>query len=201
MPLRLDTLDVSLLRALDEDGRKSLRQLAKITKVSTPTVDSRLNRIMQSGLISRIAPIYSVDKLDRGVGALLSLRLDESKVIDVVKKIAPLECVKGIFVTSGEGNLLIKIFCTNYDKIQSFISDQIESIEGVHVISTQMIIKSLKDEQGIVIEPDVGVLLKCDHCDGTIKGDPLIMKITHGERFFCCKTCLQAYQEKYKSKL
>lgn len=87
-----------------------------------------------------------------------------------------------------------------YDKIQS-ISDRIGAIEGVHLLSTQMITKTLKDEQGIVIEPEIGVLLKCDHCKGMVKEEPFTLKVLDGERFFCCNTCLTAYKEKYRSRI
>ncbi len=200
MPLKLDSLDIAILRALSVDGRKSYRQVAQIVKASTPTVQARYERMVQSGLISRIAPIYNVDKLDKGIGALLWLKVEAPKVLDVASEIAKLEEVKGVFATTGEGNLLIKIFETSYDKIQS-ISNRIAVLEGVHLLSTQMITKTLKDEQGIVIEPEIEVLLKCDHCKGMVKGDPLTLKVLDGERFFCCKTCLTAYKEKYRSRI
>ncbi|MCW4033556.1 MAG: AsnC family transcriptional regulator [Candidatus Bathyarchaeota archaeon] len=200
MPLKLDSVDVAILRALSEDGRKSLRQLAKIVNVTTPTVHARLKRMMRTGLISRIAPIYNVDKLDKGVGALIWLKIEASIVAHVTSEFKNLEEVKGIFFTTGEGNLLLKIFVTSYDKIKP-ITDRITSIKGVHLLSTQMITKTLKDEQGIIIEPDIGILLKCDYCNSSIKGQPSTLKTLVGDRFFCCNTCLTVYKEKYRSRM
>jgi len=36
MPLKLDELDVKILKALYDDGRKSYREIAKIIGVSAP---------------------------------------------------------------------------------------------------------------------------------------------------------------------
>ncbi len=201
LPLKLDSLDVAILQALSEDGRRSYRQIAQIVKASTPTVQARFERMIQSGLISRIAPIYNVDRLDKGFGALVWLKVDANKVVKVAAEMARLEEIKGVFVTTGEGNLLVKIFGKDYDTIQSIISDKIGVVEGVQLLSTQMITKTLKDEQSIAIEPDTGVLLSCDYCKGKIQGSPATFKVLDGERYFCCNTCLTSYKEKYGSKL
>lgn len=201
MPLKLDSVNVAILKALSINGRRSYRQLAKIVKVSTPTVQTRIERMIQTGLISRIAPIYNVDKLDKGFGALLWLKVKASKVVDVASEVSKLDEVKSVFITTGESNLLLKIWGESYDNIQHIMSEKIDILEDIQITSTQMITKTLKDEQGIVIEPDGGILVKCDYCKGMIQGDPFTLKVLKGERFFCCNTCLTSYKEKYKSRI
>jgi DNA-binding Lrp family transcriptional regulator len=201
MPLKLDSVDAAILQALSVDGRKSLRQLSREINISAPTVDARLKRIMQSGLISRIAPIYNMDKLDEIVNILLWLKVEGPKLSATASELAKLEEVKGIFITTGEGNLLVKISDTDYDNIQHIISDKIGATDGVNVLSTQMITKTLKDEQGVAIKPTTKVSLRCDYCKEMIGGDVVTLKIMDGERFFCCKTCLSTYKEKYKAKI
>ncbi len=201
MPLKLDSVDAAILEALSVDGRKSLRQLAREINVSAPTVDARLQRIMQSGLISRIAPIYNMDKLDEIVNILLWLKVEGPKLSATASELAKLEEVRGVFITTGEGNLLVKISDTDYHNIQNIISDKIGAIDGVNVLSTQMITKTLKDEQGVAIKSTTKVSLRCDYCKETIGGDVVTLKIMDGERFFCCKICLTTYKEKYKAKI
>jgi len=154
IPLKLDSVDVAILKALTEDGRRSYRQLAKIVKVSTPTVGARLKRILQSGLISRVAPIYNPSKLDRGIAEIMWLKVEAIRIADVANKIAQLEEVKSVFMTTAEGNLLVKIVVNSYDKLQA-VYDKIEAIEKIRILSTQTISKTIKDEQGVIIEPDI----------------------------------------------
>lgn len=201
MPLKLDSVDAAILEALSVDGRKSLRQLSREINISAPTVDARLKRIMQSGLISRIAPIYNMDKLEEVVNILLWLKVEGPKLSATASELAKLEEVRGVFITTGEGNLLVKISDTDYHNIQNIISDKIGAIDGVNVLSTQMITKTLKDEQGVAIKPTTKVSLRCDYCKEMIGGDVVTLKIMDGERFFCCKTCLSTYKEKYKAKI
>ena len=64
MPYQLDQLDIDILKSLQEDGRKSLRQISREIKVSTPTVNFRYQRLLNIGLIKSITPIIDTSKLD-----------------------------------------------------------------------------------------------------------------------------------------
>jgi len=200
MPLKLDELDVKILKALYDDGRKSYREIAKIIGVSAPTVEARLKRIMNAGLITKIAPIFNIEKLNKAI-MLVLLKVEESKLVNVASELTKLPEVKSVFIITGESNLLIRIAASSQDKIQKLIYEKIALMNGVIITSTQLVIKNLKDDQGVVIEPEVGVRLACDYCGKLIEGEPLILKLQDGERFLCCKTCLSAYKEKYGTRL
>jgi len=60
----MDQLDIDILKSLLEDGRKSLRQISRELKISTPTVTVRYQRLFNIGLIKSITPIIDTSKLD-----------------------------------------------------------------------------------------------------------------------------------------
>jgi len=64
MPYQLDELDIDILKSLLKDGRKSLRQISREIKVSTPTVNFRFQRLFNIGLIKSIIPIIDTSKID-----------------------------------------------------------------------------------------------------------------------------------------
>ncbi|MEM2159766.1 MAG: AsnC family transcriptional regulator [Candidatus Nitrosotenuis sp.] len=57
MPFQLDDIDVAIIQSLMEDGRKSFRQISREIKVSTPTVQTRYERLVNVGLIKSVSPI------------------------------------------------------------------------------------------------------------------------------------------------
>ena len=57
MPLQLDDYDVSILRSLLEDGRKSFREVSRETGITTPTVKARFARLVNVGFIKSVSPI------------------------------------------------------------------------------------------------------------------------------------------------
>ena len=64
MPVDLDDIDVAILKSLMEDGRKSFRAISSQIKVSTPTVKSRYERLVNIGLIKSVKPKIDLSKVD-----------------------------------------------------------------------------------------------------------------------------------------
>ena len=66
MQVDLDNTDVAILKSLMEDGRKSFRAISREIKVSTPTVKSRYERLVNIGLIKSVKPEIDLSKVTRG---------------------------------------------------------------------------------------------------------------------------------------
>lgn len=64
MPFKLDDYDISILKVLLKDGRKSFRQISRETGITTPTVKARFQRLVNIGLIKSISPIIDFGKVD-----------------------------------------------------------------------------------------------------------------------------------------
>jgi Lrp/AsnC family leucine-responsive transcriptional regulator len=71
MPFKLDDTDYAILESLNKDGRKSFRQISRETKVSTPTVKARYERLVNIGLIKAVLPIIDFGKLENKTGIML----------------------------------------------------------------------------------------------------------------------------------
>ncbi len=198
MPLKLDETDTAILKALMKDGRLSFRQIATQVGVTTPTVESRVKKMTESGVIKKIAPILDIDKVEKGVTALLMLKVNLAKVDSVLEKLAPLDEVRSIFLTTGGSNVIVRVATSSNEAFQDFLSRQIASLTA-EVVSSEVITRTVKDEQGVALYGEMAVALVCDYCGGEISGKPLTLNVDEGKRFFCCKTCLSSYKEKYRT--
>ena len=67
MPLELDSYDVSILKALLKDGRKSFREISRETGITTPTVKSRFDRLVKVGFIKSVSPILDFNIVEEEV--------------------------------------------------------------------------------------------------------------------------------------
>jgi DNA-binding Lrp family transcriptional regulator len=89
MPLQLDDYDVSILKSLLKNGRKSFREISRETGITTPTVKARFNRLVNVGFIKSVSPILDFDIIERNV-VKPELQKDnntKSKVLDNEDKI------------------------------------------------------------------------------------------------------------------
>jgi Lrp/AsnC family leucine-responsive transcriptional regulator len=64
MPVRLDETDRAIIKVLEKDGRKSFRQIARETGISTPTVKARFNRLINIGFLKSVSPIFDFNKIE-----------------------------------------------------------------------------------------------------------------------------------------
>jgi len=66
MPHELDDVDIGIVTSLQQDGRKSFRQIVRELNISTPTVQARYHRLVSIGLIKSISPVIdSANLVDR----------------------------------------------------------------------------------------------------------------------------------------
>ena len=65
MPVELDERDISILKSLFKDGRKSFRQISRETGISTPTVKARFERLVNIGFIQGVVPLIDFGKIDK----------------------------------------------------------------------------------------------------------------------------------------
>jgi DNA-binding Lrp family transcriptional regulator len=65
LPVELDGFDISILKSLFKDGRKSFRQVSRETGISTPTVKARFERLVNIGFIKSVIPIIDFEKVQR----------------------------------------------------------------------------------------------------------------------------------------
>jgi len=63
LPVELDEYDISILKSLFDDARKSFRQISRETGITTPTVKARYERLVNVGFIKKIIPVIDLGKV------------------------------------------------------------------------------------------------------------------------------------------
>src|SRR5712692_3226123 len=196
----LDDVDTRILGILVEDGRRSYREVARRAGVTTPTVQARIKRMMDEGLILRISPIFNPSKLQHGLVFQLYLRVNPAEIEEIARKLGNRSELRGIYLTTGENNLTLRVVVDSLDKHQPS-TETLDREFGVKQNSSQMVVKIFKDDQSVIVKPGLGVDLKCETCNGPIPVKPFVLKVAGHERFFCCPMCLEKFREKYEPKL
>ena len=79
LPVELDEYDISILKSLFDDGRKSFRQISRETGITTPTVKARYERLVNVGFIKKIIPLIDFGKIEKEkVNSLLKLQAENN---------------------------------------------------------------------------------------------------------------------------
>jgi DNA-binding Lrp family transcriptional regulator len=78
LPIKLDEYDVSIMKSLFKDGRKSFRQISRETGITTPTVKARFERLVNVGFIKSVTPIVDLQKIEKNI-SISEMQADDQK--------------------------------------------------------------------------------------------------------------------------
>ncbi len=198
--MKSDEIDAKILEALMKDGRASYRQIAERTNLSTPTVSARLARMIKGGMIKKFVPVVSIDSPDRGLDALVVMKVDPLSATDVANHFAKLSEVQSVYTTTGQ-LITLKVNLQTAQELQPFLTNHVP--EEAQVISSEIITGTIKEEEYVpVVSKALTMDLKCDYCGGPVASSrPYTISSHFSHYYFCCKTCRKAYIAKNGRKL
>lgn len=104
--MELDNLDVKILSHLLENSRKSFQEIAKQCLTSVPTVKSRVERLIELGVIRRFT--IDIDGTKLGIQeAMLVINAKPEAVNRIANELAKVEEVRELYVTSDSDAALV----------------------------------------------------------------------------------------------
>jgi Lrp/AsnC family transcriptional regulator, leucine-responsive regulatory protein len=199
--LKPDATDLRILEALMEDGRASLRQIARRTSLTTPTVSARIARMTRAGLIKKFVPVLSVDSVNPRVLSLVTLKVSSAVAEEVARDLALLREVEDVYMTTGQG-ITLKVALDSPQGLQSFLKLGALAKPGVDVTSSQIITSVIKEEPSTLLPSAMSMNLNCDYCSEEVtRSRPYTVAAGSSHYYFCCRTCRKAYLDKYGSRL
>ncbi|MEU6095185.1 Lrp/AsnC family transcriptional regulator [Streptomyces sp. NPDC047079] len=137
----LDALDRALLRELQNDARRTNRDLAARTGVSPSTSLERVRLLRERGVITGYHAAVDLEAVGRPVQALISVRIrpPARPVIEGFREwAAQLPEVIGLFVTSGAHDFLIHIAVPDVNGVYAFVIDRLTERREVADVQTTM---------------------------------------------------------------
>lgn len=152
--VRLDALDVRLIRILAEHPRTGFLELARLTRVSRATVQARVTRLEEAGVIIGYGPDLDLTAAGYPVRAFVSLEIAQGKLDRVAVALAEIPEILEACATTGRTDLECRVAATSHEALQQVLL-RIDRVPGV-ARSTSTIVLSE------VVAPRVLPLLEAD---------------------------------------
>ncbi|NQV85684.1 MAG: Lrp/AsnC family transcriptional regulator [Woeseiaceae bacterium] len=139
--LSLDAKNQGLLSMLRADARASVADLAKRLGVSRATVQNRMRRLEEDGVILGYTVKLREDIDSSPVRALMSIRADSAREASVVASLRGNPHVSAVHHTTGRWDLIAEI---HTDSLASFnkIVGAIRLFDGVAATETNLLLDS-----------------------------------------------------------
>ncbi len=152
---KLDKIDKKILQNLQEDGRMSNVDLAKIVGISAPPCLRRVRALEEAGFIKSYHAKISPSILGYGVTVFAMVKLASQAEKDLEafeKKMASLPMVRECHMLAGDVDFMLRIVAKDWDQYQSFLSAELTSAPNVVSVKSSLGIRSAKDEPGVPID-------------------------------------------------
>lgn len=143
-PENPDRIDEVLIETLRKDGRTPFLQIAQELGVSPGMIRQRYQKLQEAGTLKVVA-VTNPLRLGLKTMALLGIRTDGTRMLEVAQKIAALEEVIYLVVVGGRYDLLAEVFCRDHEELLRFITEKLYRIEGVRETETFMYLKIVKE--------------------------------------------------------
>lgn len=140
---RLDNLDISIIKHLEQDGRKSYSDIAEDLRIAVSTVSARVTKLIEQNVIS-IMILVNPHKVGLEAPATLSVAIQPQHFNQVVEIILGYPEVNFAAMTTGDFNLLIDVFCRNTQHLAELITQRLNTLEGIKDIKITYQLKRLK---------------------------------------------------------
>lgn len=195
MSLNLDDVDRKILRELQNDGRASFRDVSARISVSTPTVSSRVQAMVEVGLIRGYSTMLDADMLGQ-VSVVLLLESKPADLDKVVEKIKDQELVRQIYVLS-DSRVMCMLSFYNQFKYQRFL-ESLASVPEITRMDNSMVMRVPKESPRAALTDEAGLLIKCYYCGHMMKDEGVKIKLDGKYHYLCCSVCERLYREKYE---
>lgn len=141
----LDEFDKKIISALQEDGRLSNLDVAKIVGLSHSSCSRRISKMIREGVITGCRMLTDRKKLGLSVRAYCGIIRDAGTNLDkIANELALIDGVVSVFGFSGDVDLMIEVVAKNMDQFSDVIMRKIYEIEGVKATRSSFVLAEFK---------------------------------------------------------
>src|SRR6478609_4037534 len=114
----MDALDIDLLAALRTHTRVGVLELSRTLRVARGTVQARLDRLEQAGVITGYGPEIDLPAAGYGVQAFVTLEIAQGDLEEVTAELNAQPAVLEAYATTGSSDVICKLAASSHEDLQ-----------------------------------------------------------------------------------
>lgn len=142
----INELEKKILKSLNEDARKSFREVAKEIGTSTTTIYNNVKRMEKNGILERYVPAVNEELLGYTHTAVIMLRIAQGKIQKVYDVIINYPEVREIYDVTGDWDTVLVCFFKSRQDLDRFLKVKL-TIPHVQRVMTHVVMNVIKDEK------------------------------------------------------
>lgn len=144
----IEELDLKIIKALQSDARASYRDVAKRVGVAVGTVQSRIKRLEETGVILGFSVDLDYSKIGFDLTALILLQIRGKHLRDVEAKLSNLSNVCMVYDITGEFDVGVVAKFAGPPQMDQFIKEVL-SMDYVERTVTSIVLNVVKEDYNV----------------------------------------------------
>ncbi len=140
----MDDLDRHLIALLRDDARSSIASLAKKLGVARGTVQNRLARLEEEGIIVGYTVRLKPQAEAHGIRAVMTIAVEGNRTQAVLRALRGDPAVAALHTTNGRWDFVAELRAEDLQEFDRIIS-RISLLEGVSQSETNLLLTTYKD--------------------------------------------------------
>ncbi|KGA96524.1 transcriptional regulator [Alkalihalobacillus alcalophilus ATCC 27647 = CGMCC 1.3604] len=141
---KIDSLDTSILKLLQENGKRSYTEMAKMLEVSEGTIRTRVNRMLNDKIFEFIIHM-DPNKIGLQVQAIIGIATKLGYQEQVANRLNQCKEVRFVGVFSGRHDLILQAYFKNNEALVDFVNEELAQLEGIDTVDVSIELKQYKD--------------------------------------------------------
>jgi Lrp/AsnC family transcriptional regulator for asnA, asnC and gidA len=142
----INDLEKKILKSLNEDARKSFRDVAKEIGTSTTTIYNNVKKMEKRGVLEGYVPAVNEELLGYTHTAVFMLRIAQGKLQKVLDVIVNYPEVREIYDVTGDWDTILVCFFKTRKDLDRFLKVRL-TIPHVQRVMTYIVLNVIKDEK------------------------------------------------------
>ncbi len=145
---KIDEVDVKIIKELQEDARKSLKEIAEKVGVAEGTVYNRINKLRNLGIIKKFIPVIDYSTLGYDLTAIIGITAEGGQIVEIEKEIAKEKNVTAVYDVTGDFDILVVAKFESRKGLDEFVK-RLLSMKSVKKTYTMLVLNVVKETHTI----------------------------------------------------
>jgi Lrp/AsnC family transcriptional regulator, leucine-responsive regulatory protein len=153
--MNLDQIDKKLLELLQENSKKTNKELSLSLNLSVTAVYERIRKLERVGVIEKYVALVKPEKIDRSFTAFCQIKLVQHTKGNVTRfesQVAKLTEVLEVFHVSGEYDYILKVMVKDMEAYRNFMLNKLTALDHVGSTQSTFVISPVKNTSALSVE-------------------------------------------------
>ncbi|MCE3007730.1 MAG: Lrp/AsnC family transcriptional regulator [Bacteroidetes bacterium] len=161
--MKLDNIDLKILRILQQQGRITNVLLSSEIGLSPAPTLERVKKLEQAGYIQSYHARINPELLNLNVMIIVEISLNIHQDANIEAFMAEIRKIPEIvecYHVTGDADFLLKVFVRDMSEYQRLVNEKISKVPHLGRIQSRVVMGVVKDQQGVPVPGSVEVLGK-----------------------------------------